>query len=211
MIETTTATPATGRPARPRSGARRRRGAAAIVVALIVFVAVGALVWFLSSTDSMGSTEPIAPAVAASGPVHGVAAKVVSVQALHRLVRANGRPLYWAGARRATRIEYTRRTDGTTFVRYLTGHAKAGDPSAGYVVVATYSQPDAYRRVSAIASRSHLTEVRLGDGGVAITRPGRPQNIYLVYPKRPYQIEVYAPTPQRARRLVFAGAIKPVG
>jgi hypothetical protein len=211
MIETSTTAPATGRAARPHTGVRRRRGTAAIVVALIVFVAVGALVWFLSSADSTGSTQPIAPASSASGQVQGVAAKVVSVPTLQRLARANGRPLYWAGARPATRIEYTRRTDGTTFVRYLAGHAKAGDPSAGYVVVATYSQPDAYQRVSAIASRAQLQEARVGDGGIAITRPGRPQNIYLVYPKLPYQIEVYAPTPQRARRLVFAGSIKPVG
>jgi hypothetical protein len=210
MIATDATTPATGRAARSRRGVRRDRATAAIVVALTVFAAVGALVWFLSSADSTGSTQQIVPATASGGRAQGVAARLVSIQTLHQLARANGRPLYWAGPRPATRIEYTRRTDGTTFVRYLTGDAKAGDPSARYVVVATYAQPNAYERVSAIASRTHLFEARLDDGGTAITRPGRPQNIYLLYPKLPYQIEVYAPTPSRARQLVFAGAIKPV-
>jgi len=206
MIATDTTTLATGR----RRRLLRERATAAIFVALIVFAAVGALVWFLSSADSTASTPSVAPAVSASGPVQGVAPRIVSVRTLHRIARVNGRPLYWAGARTA-RIEYTRRTDGTTFVRYLTGDAKAGDPSARYVVVATYSQPDAYERVTAIAARSHLFKVQLADGGAAVTRPGRPQNIYLVYPKLPYQVEIYAPTPSAARRLVFTGAIKPVG
>ena len=202
MIATDTTAPAAGRAGHSRRGARRR-ATTAIVVALIVFAAAGAFVWFRSSADS--PTQ-----VSSNASVPGVAARVVSTQALRGFARANGRPLYWAGARPGTRIEYTRKTDGTTFVRYLTGTAKAGDPSAGYVVVATYSQPDAYGRVSAIATRTHLAEKRLASGAIAITRPGRPQNIYLVYPKLPYQIEVYAPTAERARRLVFAGAIKPV-
>jgi hypothetical protein len=207
----TTTAPATTRTAASRKGGRRGRATSAILVALVVFAAVGAFVWFRSSADSTGAAQPSAAPTSTLGAVPGVAAKVVSIQTLRGLARANDRPLYWAGSRPGTRIEYTRRTDGTTFVRYLTGRAKAGDPSPGYVVVATYSQPDAYARVSAIAGRTHLLQTRLGGGGIAVTRPGRPQNIYLVYPKLPYQIEVYAPTPQQARRLVFAGAIKPVG
>jgi hypothetical protein len=204
MIASDTTAPATGRAVRHRRG----RATTALVVALIVFAAVGALVWFFSSSGL--ATQPITSAAPSNASVQGVAPRIVSTGTLRQLARANGRPLYWAGAHPGTRVEYTRKTDGTTFVRYLTGTAKAGDPSAGYVVVATYSQPDAYARVSAIASRTKLPEARLAGGGIAITRPGRPQNIYLVYPKLPYQIEVYAPTAERARRLVFAGAIEPV-
>ena len=207
----TTTAPATTRTARsPKRGLRGRAGSA-ILVGLIVFAAVGAFVWFRSSADTTNATRPTAAPTSTPVAVQAVAAKIVSIQTLRALATANGRPLYWAGARPATRIEYTRRTDGTTFVRYLTGRAKAGDPSARYVVVATYAQPDAYARVAAIASRTHLVEARLPDGGIAITRPGRPQNIHVVYPKLPYQIEVYAPTAQQARKIVFAGAVKPVG
>jgi hypothetical protein len=64
--------------------------------------------------------------------------------------------------------------------------------------------------VSAIASRKHLAVKRLPNGGIAVTRRGRPQNIYLVYPSQPYQVEVYAPTAGEARRLVLSGAIASV-
>jgi len=50
----------------------------------------------------------------------------------------------------------------------------------------------------------------LAGGGIAVTKPGRPQNIYVLYPGRPYRIEVYAPDAATARRLVFGGGIQPV-
>ena len=50
-------------------------------------------------------------------------------------------------------LELTRTTDGTTYVRYLTGSSEAGAPGAGYVVVATYHQPDAYERVTRATAR----------------------------------------------------------
>ena len=78
-------------------------------------------------------------------------------------------------------------------------------------MVATYAQPNAFGRVSAIARRSHLSRASLPNGGIAVTKPGRPQNIYIVYPKQPYQIEVYAPDSAVTRQLAFGGSIKPVG
>jgi len=210
MIASDSATSGTRAPTRKRGRSVHERRAAAIVVALIASAAVGALVWFFSSDDSTGPTNATASAIAPSALVQDVPARIVSTEALRRLARNSGSALYWAGARPATRIEYTRRSDGATFVRYLTAGAKAGDPHAGYVVVATYSQAAAYEHVSAIASRTHLFKAHVGHGGIAVTRPGRRQNIYLVYPNVPYQIEVYAPTSALARQLVFAGAIKPV-
>jgi hypothetical protein len=185
----------------------RRRIAAAAVVALIVFLAVGAAVWFL---DSDNSDESATSTTTQSSALPAVAPRVVSVALLRTFASGSGRPVYWAGARRGTRLEYTRRTDGATFVRYLTGSAKPGNGNAGYVVVATYAQPDAYKRVSTIASQQHLPVKRLAGGGIAVTRKGRPQNIYIVYPDQQYQVEVYAPTAAETRHLVFTGAIKPV-
>jgi hypothetical protein len=181
----------------------------ALIVALIVFAAVGAAVWFLDSDEPTESTTSAATATAGAS-VPALAPRIVSAEQLRRLASSSSRPLYWAGPRTPARLEFTRRTDGTTYVRYLTGRARAGNRSAGYVVVATYAQPDAYGRVSAIASRKHLAVKHLANGGIAVTRPGRPQNIYLVYPDQPYQVEVYAPTAGEARRLVFSGAVAPL-
>ena len=118
--------------------------------------------------------------------------------------------MYWAGLREGAELEYTRTSDGTTYVRYLTGSAKAGAPGADYVVVATYPQPGAYERVSSIADQRHFFTADLANEGLAVIKPDRPQNIYVVYPDSAYQIEVYAPTANAARQLVFGGAIRPV-
>jgi len=197
----------------PRSSTsnNRRRIAAAAVVALIVFLAVGAAVWFLDSDNSDDSAQATATSSTQSSALPAVTPRIVSVALLRTFASGSGRPVYWAGARRGTRLEYTRRTDGATFVRYLTGTAKPGNGNAGYVVVATYAQPDAYKRVSTIASRQHLPVKRIAGGGIAVTRKGRPQNIYVVYPDQQYQVEVYAPTAAETRHLVYTGAIKPVG
>lgn len=197
----------------PRSSTSntRRRIAAAAVVALIVFLAVGAAVWFLDSDNSDDSAQATATSSTQSSALPAVTPRIVSVALLRTFASGSGRPVYWAGARRGTRLEYTRRTDGATFVRYLTGTAKPGNGNAGYVVVATYAQPDAYKRVSTIASRQHLPVKRIAGGGIAVTRKGRPQNIYVVYPDQQYQVEVYAPTAAETRHLVYTGAIKPVG
>lgn len=189
----------------------RRRIAAAVVVALIVFLAVGAGVWFLDSDNSDDSAPPTTTSsTPQSSALPAVTPRIVSVALLRTFASGSGRPVYWAGALRGTRLEYTRRTDGATFVRYLTGTAKPGNGNAGYVVVATYAQPDAYKRVSTIASRQHLPVKRVAGGGIAVTRKGRPQNIYIVYPDQPYQVEVYAPTAAETRHLVFTGAITQV-
>jgi hypothetical protein len=49
--------------------------------------------------------------------VPGTMAEVVSAARLRALAAAAGRSIYWAGARPGTRLEYTQKTDGTTYVR----------------------------------------------------------------------------------------------
>ena len=194
----------------------RRRVGLAIIAAVIVFAAVGAAVWLLQSNDSTESTSSGGPSGVSARPgtgpgtVRGVPAEVVSTSELRNLAATSGRPVYWAGQRAGTKLEYTQTSDGTTYVRYLTGSAKAGDPRARYLVVATYAQPDAFKRVSVIAGQQHLFVASLANGGIAVTRPGRPQNVYVVYPKQPYQVEVYAPSTADTRRLVVSGAIQPI-
>lgn len=195
--------------------ARRRIVLFAALAAGIVFAAVGAFVWTLGSSDSgTPASEPAGSTAGqgSAGTVTPAGPTIVSAAALRAAAKQNEAPLYWAGTRSAARIEYTRRSDGTTFVRYLTGGARAGDPGAGYVVVATYPQTDAYERVSTIAHEKGFATTELSDGGgLAVVKPGSPANIHVVYRDQPYQVEVYAPTAKVARQLVFGGAITPVG
>jgi hypothetical protein len=209
-----------GGPEPIREPGRRRylksRPLLALAVALVVFAAVGAFIWVVQSSDSDKSSTPAAVSgsngLGETGgtTVPGVAARVVSVAGLRAIAAAAGRPVYWAGPRPRTNLEYTQKTDGTTYVRYLTGSASAGAPGAGYVVIATYPQTQAYRRVKRIAQEKHMFVAALPSGAIAVTKPSRPQNIYVLFPDRAYQIEVYAPNASETRRLVFGGAIQPV-
>lgn len=188
----------------------------AVSVAVVVFGAVGSFIWVLQSSSA---DKPRKPAAVSSSnglgqtggaTVPGIGAEVVSVSRLRAIAAAAGRPVYWAGLRSGTKLEYTQKTDGTTYVRYLHGSAKAGTPGAGYVVIATYPQPNAYKRVKRIAATQHMFVADLPNGAIAVTKPSRPQNIYVLYPNRAYQIEVYAPNAGETRRLVFGGAIQPI-
>jgi hypothetical protein len=190
-----------------------RRAFLAVAVGATVFAAVAVGLWVLDSTDEAGETPGPAPATTAKdgAATVGVPPRIVSVARLREIARSSDRPLYWAGARSGTRIEYTQTADGSTHVRYLTGSAEAGNDSAGYVVVATYAQPNAYGRVSTIARKQGLSVQTLPNAGLAVTRPGQPRNAYVVYRGLPYQVEVYAPEPGQARELVLSGTIVPVG
>jgi hypothetical protein len=185
----------------------RSRTALAVVAAVVVFAVIAIAVWRLDS----GSTDHhAAPPHVASTASIGVAARVVTPETLRSISRALGRPLYWAGQRRPARLEYTQASDGSTYVRYLTGSARAGAKGSDYVVVATYAQPDASARVLSIAHRKHFTIEHLSNGAVAVTDPKSPRNIHLVFGAQPYQVEIYAPSPEEARRIVRAGAVRPV-
>jgi hypothetical protein len=186
---------------------RRPRVLVAAVVALAVLAATAIAVWQLDQGSS-GNTAATSTAVSTSD---GVEAEIVSPEQLRDIARTLGRPVYWAGTRAGTRIEYTQTADGSTYVRYLTGSAEPGVDRSDFVVVATYAQPNAFERVQSIARKKHFEVERLPNGAVAITQQDSPHNVHLVFPAQPYQIEVYAPRAAQARRIARSGAVTPVG
>jgi hypothetical protein len=171
-----------------------------------VFAVTAILVWQLDSGSS-GDAATTSPGTVPAG----AAATIVSAEQLRSFASGIGRPVYWAGERPHARIEYTQTADGTTYVRYLTGAAQAGDKGSRYVVVATYAQPDAYARVRAVARRNGYRIERLQNSGIAVTEPRSPRNVHIVYPGLAYQVEVYAPLPAQARQIALSGAVAPVG
>ena len=186
---------------------RSRVGRVAVIAVTAVIVAVAAVAVVVLVRRSTDSTKPGA---ANTATVAGTSAEVVSPSQLRSIAARAGGSVYWLGTRPGTRLEYTQKTDGTTYVRYLTGSATAGAPGAGYVVVATYREPDAYARIKQSAARQHLFVAQLPNGAIAVSRADRPQNLYVVYRNAPYQIEVYTPTQAQTRRIVFGGALQPV-
>lgn len=121
-------------------------------------------------------------------------------------------PVYWAGPEPEKRYEVTRTRGGRTFVRYLDVGAAAGD-KAPALTVATYPVGNALAATEAASKRQGAIRRELPDGGLAVSASRTSSSVYLAYPDGGEQIEVFAPEPGVARKLVYAGRIQavPVG
>jgi hypothetical protein len=178
--------------------AARQRRPTPLAIAIVVGIglAIGVVTWLLLGGDDESEQ---------SG-----GARAVTVEELQDAAGGRDTPVFWAGPRSGARYEFTETNDGSAYVRYLTGGADVGDPKPGYLTIATYPLENGYARVVAASKRRGAESERLQNGGLALVNPDRPSSVYLAYPRGKYQVEVYDPSPNRARDLVFSGAVQPV-
>ena len=80
-----------------------------------------------------------------------------------------------------------------------------------YLTVATYPFPGALAAVRRTAAKNPTGTIRLSGGGLAVVDAGYPKSIHVAYPGVPYQVEVFDPSPARARAIVSSGKVKAVG
>lgn len=184
-----------------RAAAYRRAPVIGIVAAILVLIALGLVIWLVVRDDGDGSenSPPRAPATAAS------------IRALNNFASSIGHPIYWAGSQPSFTYELSRTKDGRIYVRYLPPGVKLGNPQPNYLTVGTYPQRRAFATLRATAKKQRAQTIRLAGGGVAFQDKNRPTSVYLAYPRSDYQIEVFDPSPARARSLVASGQIKAVG
>jgi hypothetical protein len=119
-------------------------------------------------------------------------------------------PFNWVGSRPGTHIELTRTPGGTVFIRYLPPNARAGDLRP-FLTIATYPRPNSFAEVQNAAKEQNDEKIDLAGGAIAVFDRNRPTNVHIGYPGQPYQVEVFAPAPGEARRLVADGEVRPVG
>ncbi|MFN0153599.1 MAG: hypothetical protein ACKVUT_04405 [Gaiella sp.] len=198
------------------TGIFRARGLAIVALGLAAAVLAYVLVGREDERSSAAGTQPADVTPPASPPPPAevrptLDARTVSIGELKAEAQAQSRPLYWAGPRAKTSYELSRTADGRSYIRYLTGKATAGDPSASFLTVATYPLAGGFEAVSAEAAKPGNTRIDLDAGGIAVMAPSRPLSVYLSYPGADYQVEVYSPDPAVAERLVRTGKIRPVG
>lgn len=163
-----------------------------IAAALIVWVA-------LDSGDSTGD----------AGSTQGTEAEVVSVAALRRAATAEDTPIYWAGAMAGADLELSRPAPDRTYVRYLTGGAKAGDPNP-FLTVGSYRLDDPVGILRRRGGEPGGVLASAPGGGVVYFDRANPKSVYLAYPETEVEIEVFAPEFKEALQLVTDGRIVPV-
>jgi hypothetical protein len=136
--------------------------------------------------------------------------QAVSIEDLQEEAGSRQAPVFWAGPQAGATYEFTETSDGSVYVRYLPEDAEVGDPSPGFLTVATYPLENGYARVLAAAEEKGAKTEELPNGGLALVDADRPSSVYLAYQGEPYQVEVYDPSPDRALELVTSGAVQPV-
>jgi hypothetical protein len=184
---------------RTRAGGFARMPKILIAAALALAILVAVVVWLLVRGDDGSSRPRRAPAQAAS------------IRALNAFASSVGHPVYWAGSQPRFTYELSRTKDGRIYIRYLPPGVKLGDRRPNYLTVGTYPQRRAFATLHATAKKQKARTIPLTGGGLAFQDKNRPTSVYLAYPGLEYQIEVFDPTPARARKLVASEQIKPMG
>ena len=191
--------PAAAHPA-PSASARRGVGRvrAGAVIAVALAIAFGA---WLVLRGGGGET---------SGPGRTVSS-AASVAQIRSLPDRTGHAVYWAGPFEDHTYELTRPTDGNVYLRYLPRGVPVGDRRPDYTTIGTYPRPGALKGLRRLGQRPDAESFRLAGGGVAVYSRDRPSSVYLAFPGQDVQVEVYDPSPRKARRLARSGRVRPVG
>jgi hypothetical protein len=168
---------------------------AVLAIALLAFL-VGWLVMNQRGDDAV--TAPSGSASAASE------------SELRSFAESAAHPVYWAGPKEGFTYELTRTTDGRVYVRYLPEGTKVGDPRARFLTIGTYPRPGAFAELRKASRAKGAVSLKLSRGGLAVFSDARPTSVYFGYPDARYQVEVYHPSSDEARRLALAGQVVPV-
>jgi hypothetical protein len=134
-------------------------------------------------------------------------AEVVSADSLRETASEGTTPIYWAGEQAGADLELSRPDKSRTYVRYLTGDAEAGDKRADFLTVSTYVQPDAVASLRRQSKRAGGTIAQAPGNATVYYDQEHPGSVYLAYPDKRVEVEVFDPSFQRALRLVESGQI----
>jgi hypothetical protein len=117
------------------------------------------------------------------------------------------RPVYWAGAPQDEKMEFTRKP-GAVYVRYLDPGVEIGDKTARYTTIATYPVKNAHSVLRRSAGTAGAVSFRAPRGATGLWRKSRATSVYLAWPHLNYLVEIYDPSPTRARALAQSGTIR---
>ena len=137
-------------------------------------------------------------------------ARAATPEELRNLSEKVGHPVYWLGEQSGHTYELTQLQNGRIFVRYLPHGVPIGSQKAIFTIVGTYPVPNAFNVQKKLAKKSGELSFAAPHDGLAVFSTTRPTNIYLAYPGSNLQIEVFDPSPQRARNLIITGRVVPV-
>ncbi len=174
---------------------------------LAVAIGVAFVVWLLVRGGDDNKATTTTTTTTGSSSVGPVAASQARLRALSGEL---GHPVYWAGPKSKTTYELTRTPNGRVFIRYLPRGVRLGNPTAAFTIVGTYPMSNALKVLHQLAKKPGQKTLAAPNDGFAVYDRSHPTNVYLAYPGSDLQIEVFDPSPKRARRLITSGQVTPV-
>ena len=168
---------------------------AAVAIALAAF-----LVWQALNPSNVSEAAPEVTAET-SWP------RFVSESELRAFGAANG-PVYWAGPQDDVQYELTITNTGIFYIRYLPLGTELGDPSDGFLTVATYPNVDGYNNLVQAGAREGASAVLTEAGALIVTNPEAPLSTYFSFEGLDFQVEVFAPGEGTSLSLVEDGIVE---
>jgi hypothetical protein len=172
---------------------------------LAIALAAGFVAWLVLRDDDGSPSASSTTVASTGGPV------AATPGALRSLSAEVGHPLYWIGNEPNTTYELTRTSGGRVFIRYLPPGVPIGVRQARYTIVGTYPVANALGVLRRLSKRHGEKRLLVPRGGLAVYSTSTPTNVYVAYPDSNLQIELFDPSPERARQLVTSGRVGPVG
>ena len=119
-------------------------------------------------------------------------------------------PVYWLGPRRGFTYELTRLPNGQIYIRYLPDGVDVGDDRPEYETVGTYPVADGLATIEEASAAPDAVTFGVAGGGRGYYSEATPTNVHFALPDSKFQVEVFHPTPGRARQLVRTGRVVPI-
>lgn len=169
---------------------------------LAIAVALAFVVWMAFKPDGDKKAQTAAPERAPATAVGAADLRALQQEVAH--------PVYWAGSKSGYAYELSRTAEGNVYVRYLPRGVAAGAAAADYLSVSTYPDDDAFKTVTDASKRENERVDKISGGGLAVSNPDLPGSVYVARPGSKFLVEVYDPSPARARRIATSGQVVPI-
>lgn len=122
-------------------------------------------------------------------------------QELRDATKQLGVPVYWVGPQERALYTLDSRVNGQVFVRYLPDGNGAEDTQPNYRVIATYTMKDAYKSTQDAGTLDGGLGFTNSDGAAVYYSKSTPTNVYVAFPSKDVQIEIYDPNSGQALQL----------
>jgi len=187
-----------------RSPSQRRILVGAVVLPTLALLAVGS---GLLASARQQATPNDGGSAGTRIVVEPDKATMLSSSELRSYAASLAHPVYWAGSSEGAGLEVTETKRGEVFVRYLTPGARAGDERPDFMTVGSYPLDRAHEILVESTEGVDMRAAEAPGGGTAAWDQRRSSSVYMAYPGLDVLVEVFDPTPQRARELVLSGEV----